>query len=86
MIKELKYFFFIITIFFFIFFTFRFYISDINMKKSYRSINLVDDKLSGNLKNLDILENDTKNIIEYLDINLSKKKKKYFFWELIDND
>ena len=56
------------------------------MKKSYRSINLVDDKLSGNLKNLDILENDTKNIIEYLDINLSKKKKKYFFWELIDND
>tara|TARA_Y100000590_G_scaffold432089_1_gene547674 strand:+ start:724 stop:984 length:261 start_codon:yes stop_codon:yes gene_type:complete len=86
MIKELKYFFFIITIFFFVFFTFRFYISDVNIKKTYRSIDLVDEKLNDNLNSLDFLESDTNDIIEYLDLNLNRKKKKYFFWKLIDND
>ena len=45
MIKELKYLFYIIVIFFFIFFTARYYFSDENYKKSYRSISLLDEKI-----------------------------------------
>ena len=33
-----------------------------------------------------ILESDTENIIEYVENNLNKNKKKYKFWELLNND
>ena len=46
MIKELKYLFYLIIIFFFIFFTARYYFSDENIKKFYRSISLIDDKIN----------------------------------------
>ena len=46
MIKELKYVFYIIIIFFFFFFISRYYFSDEYKKKSYRSLNLVDDKIA----------------------------------------
>tara|TARA_B100000282_G_scaffold145475_1_gene104564 strand:- start:734 stop:889 length:156 start_codon:yes stop_codon:yes gene_type:complete len=46
MIKELKYLFYLIIIFFFFFFTARYYFSDENIKKSYRSISLIDDKIN----------------------------------------
>ena len=45
MIKELKYLFYIVIIFFFTFFTVRYYISDENYKKSYRSLSLLDKKI-----------------------------------------
>ena len=45
MFKEIKYLFFVIVIFFFIFFTVRFYFSDENLKKSYRSISQLDEKI-----------------------------------------
>ena len=86
MLKELKYFFYIFFIFFFLFFTGRYYFSDTNKKITYRSINEVSKKIDNNSKNLRILKNDTENIIDYVENNKNKKKKKYHFWELITNN
>ena len=86
MIKELKYLFFLIIIFFFIFFTARYYFSDENIKKSYRSLSSIDEKINIIEKNLILLENDTENIIEYVEFKNNKKNNKYSFWELLYND
>ena len=83
MIKELKYVFYLITIFFFIFFVSRYYFSDENKKKSFRSIGSVEDRVNDFSKNLVILENDTNNIIEYVEYQKDKNKKKYHFWKLL---
>ncbi len=83
MIKELKYVFYIIIIFFFIFFISRYYFSEEYKKKSYRSLNLVEDKINIFSENLVILENDTNEIIEYVEYQKDKNKKKYHFWELL---
>jgi len=86
MIKELKYFLYILSIIFFIFFVGNYYFSEKNIKNSYRSINLLDKKIIKYSKNLEILESDTDNIIKYLDNNISKSKKKYKFLELLINN
>ena len=86
MIKELKYLFFLIVIFFFIFFTVRFYFSDENIKKSYRSISLLDKKINETEDSLKLLKNDTKNIIEFVEYKNNKKTKNYSFWKLLYND
>jgi len=86
MLKELKYFFYILTIFIFIFFIGRYYFSDQNKKIIYRSINKMDKNIEKLSKNLHILKSDTKNIIEYVENDKNKKKKKYYFWELLNND
>ena len=86
MIKELKYVFFICTIFFFIFFVFRYYFSDHYKKKSYRSLNSIEDKVNVFSKNLIILKNNTDDFIEYVEHQKDKNKKKYHFWDLIKND
>ena len=83
MIKELKYVFYIIVIFFFIFFVSRYYFSDEYKKKSYRSLKLVDDKFIIFSENLVILESDTNDIIEHVEYQKDKNKKKYHFWELL---
>jgi len=86
MLKELKYFFYILIIFIFIFFIGRYYFSDQNKKIIYRSINKMDKNIDKLSKNLHILKSDTKNIIEYVENDKNKKKKKYYFWELLNND
>ena len=86
MLKELKYFFSILIIFIFIFFIGRYYFSDQNKKNIYRSINKMDKNIEKLSKNLHILKSDTKNIIEYVENDKYKKKKKYYFWELLNND
>ena len=86
MIKELKYFLFILTILFFIFFVSRYYFSDTYKKKYYRSLTLIEDKINIFSENLIILENNTDNIVEYVEYRNDKDKKKYFFWELLKND
>ena len=68
MFKEIKYLFFVIVIFFFIFFTVRFYFSDENLKKSYRSISQLDEKIKESEKDLIMLNNNTDNIIEFVEI------------------
>jgi|TARA_B110001452_G_scaffold221566_1_gene194164 hypothetical protein len=84
MIKEVKYLLFIFVIFTFIYFTGKHYFSDINKKKSYRSLKNINQKITLYSQNIPILENNTQNIIEYVENKESKKKKKYFFWELIN--
>jgi len=86
MIKELKYLFFTIVIFFFLFFTIRFYFSDENQKRTYRSFNLLNKKIKESEENLIFLKNNTDNIIENVESNKSKKIKKYSFWKLLYNN
>ena len=83
MIRELKYVFYIITIFFFIFFVIRYYFSDEYIKKSYRSLNLIDEKINTFSSTLTILESDTSDIIKYVENNNNQDKKKYYFWNLL---
>ena len=86
MLKEIKYLIFIIIIALFLFFTGRYYFSDENIKKSYRSYKNNDEKIKVYSKDLPILENDTQNVIEYVKQTNKKKKKKFNFWKLIEND
>ena len=86
MFKEIKYLFFVIVIFFFVFLTVRFYFSDENLKKSYRSISQLDEKIKESEKDLILLNNNTDNIIEFVEYKNDKKIKKFSFWELIYND
>ena len=84
MIKELKYLTYVIFIFIFLFLTIKYYLSDNNKKKSYRSFNLINEKIEMFSNQLPILENNTKNIIEYVENTKNKKKKKYNFWKLLE--
>ncbi len=86
MISELKYIFYLFVIFLFIFFTGKYYFSDQNEKNYYRSINNIDKNINIYSSNLPLLKNDTKNIIEYVENKVSKDKKKYHFWKLLEND
>ena len=86
MVKEIKYLIFIFIIVIFLFITGKYYFSDSNKKNSYRSISLIDEKLNNYADKLPILENDTKNIIEYVEKSNEKKKKKFNFWKLLDSD
>ena len=83
MIKEIQYLVFIILISLFLFFTIRYYFSDENKKKSYRSLNNIDTKINNYVKNLPILKSDTQNIIEYVEETTSNKKI-YNFWKLLE--
>ena len=86
MIKELKYVLYLIVIFFFIFFVSRYYFSNEYKKKSYRSINLIEEKIVNFSENLVILESNTDDMIEYIEYQKDKNKKKYYFWELLKNN
>jgi len=86
MLKEIKYLIFIVIISLFLFFTGKYYFSDENIKNSYRSYKNIDEKVKIYSKNLPLLRNDTKNIIEYVKQTDKKKKKKFNFWKLLEND
>ena len=83
MIKELKYVLYLLIIFFFIFFISRYYFSNEYKKKSYRSFNLIEEKIIIYSENLVTLENDTDDIIEYVEYQQNEKKMKYHFWDLL---
>ena len=84
--KELKYFFYVVTILGFIIFIGTYYFSDKNKKNSYRSTKLYDNKIIKYNNELLILGSDTEDIVEYVENTLNKDKKKYKFWELFNND
>ena len=84
--KEVKYVIFIVVISSFLFFTVKYYFSDANVKKSYRSYNSVDERIKIYSLKLPILENDTNDVIEYVNQTNKKKKKKFNFWKLLEND
>ena len=86
MLKEIKYLIFIIIISLFLFFTGKYYFSNENIKESYRSYKNIDEKIIIYSKNLPVLDNNTKNIIEYVKQTNNKKKKKFNFWKLLEND
>ena len=86
MLKEIKYFIFIFIICLFLFLTGRYYFSDTNKKNSYRSLQNIDQKINTYSKNIPILEDDTKNIIEYVEKNNKKKRKKFKFLELLKSN
>ena len=86
MVKEIKYFIFVLLILLFIFLTGRYYFSDTNKKNSYRSLSSYNQKIETYSKNLPILEDDTKDIIEYVEKSNNKKKKKFNFWKLLENN
>ena len=83
MFKELKYVFYLLIIFFFIFFVSRFYFSDENKKNSYRSISQLDQKIKESENDLILLENNTENIIEFVEYKNNNKIKKFSFGDLI---
>ena len=84
MIKEIKYLLFLLIIILFLFFSGKYYFSETNKKNSYRSLNTIDQKLDIFAEKLPVLENDTKNIIEYVEKSNKKKKKKFNFWKLLE--
>ena len=84
--KELKYFFYVVTILGFIIFVFTYYFSDKNKKNFFRSSKIYDNEILKYSKNLKTLDSDTENIIEYVENTLNKDKKKYKFWELLFNN
>ena len=86
MFKEIKYLIFIIIIFIFIFFTGKYYFSDINKKNSYRSLNDINKKINLYAKKLPVLEDDSKNVVEYIEQTNNKKKKKFNFWKLLESN
>ena len=86
MFKEIKYLIFCLIIILFSFFTVKYYFSDAYKKKSYRSLTNIDKKIELYSQKLPTLEDDTQNIIEYVKNTQTKKKKKYYFWELLDKN
>ena len=86
MLKEIKYLIFIVIIALFLFFTGKYYFSDENKKKSYRSLQSIDNKVDIYAANLQVLKSDTENIIEYIENNANQNKKTYNFWKLLIDD
>tara|TARA_A100001234_G_scaffold111043_1_gene97626 strand:+ start:69 stop:332 length:264 start_codon:yes stop_codon:yes gene_type:complete len=84
MIKEIKYLLFTLIIILFLFFSGKYYFSETNKKNSFRSLNSIDQKIDIFAEKLPVLENDTKNIIEYVEQSNKKKKKKFNFWKLLE--
>jgi hypothetical protein len=86
MFKEIKYLIFVFIICLFLFLTGRYYFSDTNIKNSYRSSATMNEKISIYTEQLPVLEDDTKNIIEYVEQSNNKKKKKFNFWKLLESN
>ena len=85
MIKEIKYLFYLIVLLFFIYLIANYYFSDYYEKKSYRNISNFLDNLNSKKVDVPLIENDTKNIIEYKinsDQMINTKQRK--FWDLIE--
>ena len=85
MIKEIRYLIFLLIICLFLFLISRYYFSDANKKNSYRSLKNIDEKINTYVEKLPVLEDDTKNIIEYVEQS-NNKKKKFNFWKLLETN
>ena len=86
MIKEIRYLIYLLVIFLFVLITVKYYFSDEHKKKSYRSLLNINKKIEIYSKKIPTLDDDTKDIIEYVKNTKIKKKKKYNFWELLDKN
>ena len=79
MLKEIRYLIFLLIIVIFLYVTGKHYFSDLNKKNSYRSMNNIDEKIKIYAEKLPIIEDDTKNIIEYVEQSNNKKRKNLIF-------
>ena len=86
MFNKFKYFSFITIIILFLFLTSRYYFSDTNKKKSYRSLNNINERIEKYAEKIPVLEDDTKDIIEYVEQSNNKNKKKFNFWKLLETN
>ena len=84
MLKEIKYLIFFIVIVFFIFFSIKYYISDTNIKKTFKNLTSIDKNISIYESELSIISNDTEDVVKYLNNDEDSNKKKYSFWELLN--
>ena len=86
MLKEIKYFIFFLVIILFIFFSFNYYVSDENKKKTFRNLSSIDNKIDVYESKLPIIFNDTDEVVKYLNNVKNTNKKKYLFWDLLKNE
>mgnify|MGYP001182592086 FL=1 len=86
MLKEIKYLIYISIICLSLVLTGRYYFSDDNKKNSYRSLKSLNEKINIYSEKLPVLEDDTKDIIEYAEQSNNKKKKKFNFWKLLETN
>ena len=86
MFRKIRFLIFLLIIIFFLFLIGRYYFSDTNKKNSHRSFNNIEKKIDLYSKKLPILEDNTRDIIEYTERSDTKKKKKFNFWKLLDNN
>ena len=86
MLKELKYFLYLLVITLFFFLSLKYYFSDDNKKNSYRSYKQVDENITMYSQNIILLKSDTIDIVEYVEKTIDKNKKNYNFWKLINNN
>ena len=85
MIKKIIKTIYVLVVFLFIYFVFKIYFSENNIKEINKNRLNIEENLKKSLSNLPVLENDTKDIIEYnsnFDIKKSIKKKRNF-WKLL---
>jgi len=86
MIRELKFLFYLISIFLFLFFCGKYYFSDQHKKKSYKSHVNLNNRINKLSENLLFLKSNTENIITYVENKENKYKKRYQFWKLLSNN
>ena len=67
MLNEIKNLVYLLIIFLFLFLIGKYYFSDTNKKNSYRSLSLINENINIFVEKLPVLEDDTKNIIEYVE-------------------
>ena len=86
MIKKLVKVILISIVILFFFNTYKLYISEVNMSKVSENIEDIDKKLNTIAANLEILKNDTDDVIEFNRgfNNINKKANDRKFWELIN--
>tara|TARA_X000000950_G_scaffold282794_1_gene382311 strand:- start:2591 stop:2854 length:264 start_codon:yes stop_codon:yes gene_type:complete len=86
MLKEMRYLIFSLIIAFFLFFIGKYYFSNDNKKNSYRSLNDINKKIDIYSEKLPVLEDNTKDIIQYVEKLNNNKKKKFNFWKLLESN
>ena len=83
MVKEIKYLIYLLVIISFVLFNVKYYFSDEHKKKSYRSLSNINKKIEIYSKKIPTLNDDTKDIIEYVKNTKTKKKEKILFLGII---
>ena len=82
----MRYLIFSLIIAFFLFFIGKYYFSNDNKKNSYRSLNNINKKIDIYSEKLPVLEDNTKDIIQYVEKSNNNKKKKFNFWKLLESN